>query len=847
MAASDFPGGTVTFLFAGGVEVGHRDRLCALVERADDAVDEGCEAGFLAVFGSAAAAVAVAQEAQRALGSTARIGVHSGEAQIAVTIGAAARDGQVLLSAATASLFGGALPLRDAGGVFALVSGPALLERGSELAALRALAGAGGFAVIEGSAGIGKTRLLAEVRAAVRGQRVLSARGSELEREFAFGIVRQLFEPALAVAGPDERAELFAGAAGLSAAIFGERGLVDAPAMDDFAALHGLYWLAANMALNRPTVVLVDDLQWADGPSLRWLAHVARRLEGLPLAVIAATRPTRHGDPSALLTELVSDPDALVLRPTALGPDSVATMAREAFSAAPEPEFCAACLAATGGNPLYLRALMSTLAADGGAPTAAPAPRGHEVGPEPVARAVALRLARLPPSATAMVRAIAVLGPLPDVGPAAALAELDRPAATAAAAALGRAELLRLEPMLELSHPVVRAAVYDAIDPLERAELHRRAARLLAASAAEPERAAAHILFVAPAGDATVGPILRAAAARARDRGAVEQAALYLRRALAEEPPAGERGELLTELGLVEIGLDAGAATEHLQAAVALADVDRFPTVAAECGRVLAVVGRTDAAADLLDAVIACTRETRPDLAESAIGDFISATWWEPALYPRALAALEALDEDRFVGGLGSDVLLATLAQHAQRRFDRAASVSLARRALSSGLLLDRSSHALFYALDSLRAAGEFEAGAAGYGAALAAARRRGDLLHAGGLLSFRGWLEFERGDLRAAEPDLREGLQFGLHRGALIHAMYHAVFLSDFLLERGELAEAERVLALPGLGEEVPDYFGFAWFLSARGMLRLAQRNPQDALRDFQTIGRMASAVDLQ
>ena len=82
-----------------------------------------------------------------------------------------------------------------------------LVERETELAALRGLVNAaaegnGRLAAIEGSAGLGKTRLLAEARAMAEelGFRVLRARGGELEREFDFGIVRQLFEPLLAAA-----------------------------------------------------------------------------------------------------------------------------------------------------------------------------------------------------------------------------------------------------------------------------------------------------------------------------------------------------------------------------------------------------------------------------------------------------------------------------------------------------------------------------------------------------------------------------------------------------------------------------------------------------------------------
>ncbi len=133
-----------------------------------------------------------------------------------------------------------------------------LLEREGELALfgahLRAAGkGAGGLVAIEGRAGMGKTRLVAEARASAQsaGFEVLAARGGELEEAVAYGVVRQLFEPLVATAGDDLRAEMLSGAAGLAAPLFDESRL--AGALEDatdtsFATLHGLYWLAATLA-----------------------------------------------------------------------------------------------------------------------------------------------------------------------------------------------------------------------------------------------------------------------------------------------------------------------------------------------------------------------------------------------------------------------------------------------------------------------------------------------------------------------------------------------------------------------------------------------------------------------
>src|SRR5436190_8853755 len=143
---------------------------------------------------------------------------------------------------------------------------PALmLEREAEMAALEAMLGAaqsgdGQLAVVEGSAGIGKTRLLAEARALATAAEfeVLSARGGELEGEFAFGIVRQLFEAPLASATAEIRAELLAGAAGLSASLFASAPTAGGEGVESsFAILHGLYWLAANFTSRKPMLAVV--------------------------------------------------------------------------------------------------------------------------------------------------------------------------------------------------------------------------------------------------------------------------------------------------------------------------------------------------------------------------------------------------------------------------------------------------------------------------------------------------------------------------------------------------------------------------------------------------------------
>ncbi len=194
----------------------------------------------------------------------------------------------------------------DAGAAHARWERAPLVEREREVGALEELLAAarerrGGVLVLEGVPGAGKSSLveLARSAAAGAGVTVLSARGSELETDVPFGVVTQLFGPCLYTAGPDERARLFSGMARGARALFGELNDAQPPAASDspLALLHGLYWLLGNLAWPAgadeplPLLIAIDDAQWADGASLRFVMHLLIRVRELPLAVVVATRP----------------------------------------------------------------------------------------------------------------------------------------------------------------------------------------------------------------------------------------------------------------------------------------------------------------------------------------------------------------------------------------------------------------------------------------------------------------------------------------------------------------------------------------------------------------------------
>ena len=736
--------------------------------------------------------------------------------------------------------------------------GTLLLEREAQVAALEALAdaarsGGGRFVVIEGSAGIGKTRLLAEARAIASsaGMRVLAARGGEFEGGFAYGIVRQLFEPLLASASPDLRVELLSGPAALMEPLLGASqpaASQDAPpsAEDSFAILHGLYWLTANVAFHQPTLLAVDDLHWADTPSLRWLLYLTRRLEGVPLLVAAGARsPEGESHNPTLVAELIAAPEAAAIRPEPLGRASIAVLARELHGLEPDEAFCAALESATGGNPLFIGAVLDAVAREGTSPTAEHVHRLPEIGAQGVSRDVGLRLARLPPEALALLRAASILGDGTELRHAAALAGVEASDLGPAAATLARLDLLRREDPLEFFHPVVCRAVYETLDVVERDAAHRSAAELLLEAGVPPESAAAHLLRVAPQADVFVVSTLRQAAERSLAQGAAEAAVGYLTRALDEQMDPAARAEVLVELGIAERRTNGPAAADHLRAGLdLLADPARRGAVALELGRVLWFTDRIgDAVAVFERALGEVDRERDPDLDELLVAELISSAWSDKQTYPIAEARIEELDLDELHGGLGSEVLLGTMAHYEYRlglRRERA--IQLARRALAPGNLLASGSLAFYYAVIALHGSGLYDEAVSILDQAVAQARRRGDVFNVAFMLMWRGKSQTDRGDLRAAVADLREAIDLCVVHGMVVAWPYNVGFLAHALLEHGDADEAARVIDQGGFPEQLPvDQLHLVWFRLIRGRLRIETGSAERGVEELLLIGETA------
>ena len=677
--------------------------------------------------------------------------------------------------------------------------------------------GRGGAVLLEGAAGIGKTSVLERICEAARERSFAAAvaRGSELEESYAWGVVRQLFEPRLRGMSSGTRSRTLAGAAALAGPVV----LPDASADPEasFGVLHGLYWLVAALAEQRPQLLVVDDLHWSDGASARFLEFVANRLDTLPVLLLAAQRAGGTLRAAPLVTSIRLAP---------LSPAATAAVLAERDGGPVSEAFAQACHGATGGNPLLVRRLADGLYARG----VGDAEAVTRLGPYAVADAVAESLARLGDGPAALARGVAVLETAPLVT-AARLAGVDLDEASALGEQLVRAGILRDARPLEFEHALVRDAVVNGLSAGERAQLHAAAARILTAAGAAPEAVAVHLLHAEPRADPAVAATLAEVGRRALRSGAPDEAAACLARALAEPPPAADRSALVLDLARAEHALGRPGALDHvLEASDAATDeVQRAHAAlalmwASGPGRQdpLEALGMVERA---LQGVAGRHRELELELEAVRL----MAAFMSPALMQEVLGAAERFADlegrtpgecqlllhvsiHRFLGGASAAAVLEPL-----------------ERALGSPEVvaaIGPESAWLWFLLGALFKTDRLDLARRVVATAFAEAQRRGSAPGFATASSWRAWIALREGSAADAEADARAACD-AQQAGSWSQAWCSAC-LAEVLVERGELGEAEAIL---DAAAELDG--GSELLLSARSMLRSAQGRAHDALAD--------------
>jgi DNA-binding CsgD family transcriptional regulator len=734
--------------------------------------------------------------------------------------------------------------------------GTELLERSTELEAIaaaleRAEGGAGSVVLIEGEAGIGKTELLCAARGlgTDAGVAVLTARASELERDYSYGLVRQLFQAPLIELDPDERAQALSGAAALAGAMLDVAGAAaDESAQDGFARLHGLHWLCANLAETQPLMLAVDDIQWSDTESLRFLHYLAGRLEDLPVVVVATLRTGEPDPPEALLAQLRSETMVGRVRPSPLSLDATVTFVREHVGADAEPRFCAACRDATRGNPLLLTELARALMAEGIGTTDADADRVSEIGGRGLAERLLARIDRLGPDALAVARAVAILEPHATLRRVAGTADLEQRAATAAAHALVGAGVLDDGSPLRFSHPLLRAAVEAALTEPQRRELHATAAEIHHAEDGDPGVVASHLVRTdAVEGDWVVSR-LREAAEQALGRGASEPATAFARRALDE--PLGEelRVGLMRLLGsaLIRAGDEEGI-DWLTRARNASDDPELRGWIAEEVGPSLLIRGRVQEGVASMQESIA-EFPNRGELRLVLLAGQIRAAYggYEDAFaepFEQLREAMRGVDagtiERRlahqalaFAGALG----LMSCSETRRHALLALGDEDGVREAAALGRPLDMAAMALCVSGDTGPAVKACAVGVEWM-------RRRATRFGLSSQLGTQAWMHLSRGDVISAAMDADEAQGLGAAGVPMVSPVIAGVRIA-IALEQADLGGAERIVIDTGVAGDLPTNMVIGSTLVARARLRLAQGRASEALDDLMAGAEMFHGV---
>ena len=725
----------------------------------------------------------------------------------------------------------------------------ALFRRERELALLeaaveRAWSGRGSLIVCTGPAGSGRSKVLSvgAERAEQAGMRVLSATGRSAERDLDFGAALQLFEAEVSRADAEERERLLSGAAALAAPLLtrGPRG--QSSIEPTSSILHGLYHLCAHLGQGAPLALVVDDAHCLDAATLRLLVFLSHRLDDLPFLLLLSTGA---GASSPELDSLVYHPRATQVR---LGPlskkDTEAWLSATTFADA-DDEFYAACYDSTLGNRQLLSVLARELSTQPVLYIDHDARHVTSAAPMEIAVAVRLRLAELDPRALGLAEAVAIFGDGAEMRHVAAMMGAPPDQVARVGEQLVSEGLLRGVDRLAFEQPIVRRALYAAVSPSTRAEVHLTAARALHEDGGSEAAIAGHLALSRRTGSDWVVDVLERAAATALERGRPETAVSYLQRALAEPPAAERRDALAVRLGRAEAMTGAPEALGRMRAS------GKLLTGGAErarsnlwTGRVLMTQGRYRAAADSFRSGLAEPKVDEP------LRTLLSVSCWSMA----RLGYSERLDdptEDRLPENASTPAGRLELAYAA---LDAALagrpaqeSRAMALQALGAGALVREDSDGVgpHLAALALSLSGDLQWAEAVLTAVIELSRERGASSDAALAHAVRATAILRRGRLTDVLADLQAARS--THPGAWREASFPTqAILPIVLLEQGRLERADAQIVRWSRSADPTAGIPYLTFLMTRGRLRRLQGRPDEALADFLDCGHRAAELEI-
>ncbi len=671
--------------------------------------------------------------------------------------------------------------------------------------------------------------------------RVVSGGGSELDRE-PLGVAISMLRPlALEIAAGDDDL-----AADLRSLIYGRD-----PALpgDRFTIVEGLFSICAGAAERKPTVMVVDDLQWVDQGTRALVARIGREVAELPLCMILSLRT---GEPGAeqLSSSLSKLTGLESLRPDVLSRAAVDELVRESLGPEVPEEVRAACATASGGNPLLLSEVLREVRSRG-LSVAGSAAQILALAPSSVIEFVAARLQHCSAGGRSLALALATLGVADesrDNAVLSAAAGLEPEALPQARGDLEQLELVEAGEPLRIRHPLFRRAIYESASPETLADARLRSARALV-DAGHHARAGTQLL--AQGAPETPGATdgewivdaLTAASGEAVRHGDRDDAIRFLDRALTQPGVDGRRGDLLAERGRI-LSLDRNPeAIGNLRDALAQTD---DPRRAGEIALILAqacfyLVRLEEGAAICREAIAALgegERELRLRLeAEALNSDRLRGA---ERVRPRELEAE--------VSGGATPAERATLvhvAAEAVATGERPAAEinAMAIRAWNGGTLLEESgpdAPLISFLGTAMAWCEDFESARALAEAQLLAGRRRRAPMTISYALALRAGIRLRFGDLAEAEADAEQVVAELPASDPLAH-MICLGWLLECLIARGKVEEAQQTLATSGLLGELPDLGTVDFLLLSRGDTRLAAGDVQAALADYEEVGARA------